>query len=276
MKIMLDAGHGGNDSGACNGGYYESVYALEITKRLGTLLTAQGFTVGYTRTDDTYIGINTRYKTANSWGAGAFVSIHLNSGQASASGIETLVYKTGGNADALAQKVQAQLIDATGAKNRGVKVRTDLGVLRGTDMPAILVETGFISNDEECAKLITAAYQQTLVEAMAKGICAWAGIAYGINYKETTTTAATTATEDEDDMTRYEKLKDIPNNFGFRDVIDTLMTAGIINGDGSDKDGNKDVIDLSHDQVRSLVFEYRGGAFDRKLEKMGLEPAVSE
>ncbi len=75
-------------------------------------------------------------------------------------------------------------------------------------------------------------------------------------------------------MTRYEKLKDIPNNFGFRDVIDTLMTAGIINGDGSDKDGNGDVIDLSHDQVRSLVFEYRGGAFDRKLVKMGLAPAV--
>ena len=80
--------------------------------------------------------------------------------------------------------------------------------------------------------------------------------------------------EEEEEMVRYERLSDIPNEYGFRDIINTLMDAKIINGDGSDPSGNNDVIDLRHDQVRSLVFEYRGGAFDRKLLAMGMQPAV--
>ena len=80
--------------------------------------------------------------------------------------------------------------------------------------------------------------------------------------------------EEDEDVVRYNKLKDIPNNYGFRDIINTLMDAKIINGDGSDPSGNNDVIDLSHDQVRSFVMSYRGGAFDRKLIAMGLAPAV--
>lgn len=87
--------------------------------------------------------------------------------------------------------------------------------------------------------------------------------------------AITLKGKEEEEVNRYEKLSDIPNDFGFRDVIETLMNAKIINGDGSDKSGNDDVIDLSHDQVRSLVFEYRGGAFDRKLIKEGIIPAVT-
>jgi hypothetical protein len=85
---------------------------------------------------------------------------------------------------------------------------------------------------------------------------------------------AATATETEDNMVRYNKLSDIPNNYGFQDIINTLMDAKIIKGDGSDKTGNDDVIDLSHDQVRTLVFIYRGGGFDKKLEEAGLKPAV--
>lgn len=78
----------------------------------------------------------------------------------------------------------------------------------------------------------------------------------------------------EEEMVRYNKLKDIPNDNKFRDVIEVLMKAKIVNGDGSDANGNGDVIDLSHDQVRSLNMEYRGGAFDHKLIAMGLPPMV--
>lgn len=78
--------------------------------------------------------------------------------------------------------------------------------------------------------------------------------------------------EEEEEMVRYERLSDIPA--GFQPIIETLMNAGIIAGDGSDPNGNNDRIDLSHDQVRSLVFEYRGGAFDRKLMAMGMKPVV--
>ena len=80
--------------------------------------------------------------------------------------------------------------------------------------------------------------------------------------------------KEEDDVVRYKYLKEIPNDCGFRDIVDKLMTAGIIGGDGSDPTGNGDVIDLSHDMVRQLVFEYRGGAFDRRLMAEGLEPVV--
>lgn len=78
--------------------------------------------------------------------------------------------------------------------------------------------------------------------------------------------------EEDDNMVRYKYLKDIPEKF--RPVINDLMTAGIIQGDGSDPTGNGDVIDLSHDQVRTLVFIYRGGGFDVKLRAAGLTTAV--
>lgn len=93
-------------------------------------------------------------------------------------------------------------------------------------------------------------------------------------FKERFATAAAVI-EEEDEMIRYNKLSDVPNDYGFRDVIETLMNAKVVNGDGSDPSGNNDVIDLSHDQVRSLVMEYRGGAFDRKLTAMGMNPAVN-
>ena len=70
----------------------------------------------------------------------------------------------------------------------------------------------------------------------------------------------------------YKYLKDVPEKF--RPIINDLMTAGIIQGDGSDPNGNGDVINLTHEQVRTLVFVYRGGGFDRKLASKGLPTAV--
>lgn len=77
---------------------------------------------------------------------------------------------------------------------------------------------------------------------------------------------------EDEDLVRYKKLSDIPN--GLQAPIEALMNAGIISGDGSDPTGNNDVIDLSHDQVRTLVFAYRGGAFDKKLKAVGLKTVV--
>ena len=77
-------------------------------------------------------------------------------------------------------------------------------------------------------------------------------------------------TEEDEDMVRYNKLTDIPEGCNFRDIVDDLMTAGIIGGDGSDPVGNDDVIDLSHDMVRMLIFEYRAGVYDNALQAVGL------
>ena len=78
--------------------------------------------------------------------------------------------------------------------------------------------------------------------------------------------------KEEDEVVTYKYLKDVPEKF--RPIIDILMTAGIIQGDGSDPTGNGDIINLTHEQVRTLVFVYRGGGFDRKLRATGLIPAV--
>lgn len=84
--------------------------------------------------------------------------------------------------------------------------------------------------------------------------------------------------QEEEQMVRYERLSDIPNNWDKegnpRATIEKLMNAGILNGDGSDISGNNDIIDLSHDMVRTLILEYRGGAFDRALIAAGLEPEI--
>lgn len=76
--------------------------------------------------------------------------------------------------------------------------------------------------------------------------------------------------EEEEDVIRYNKLSNIPDNYGFRSIVEKLMNAKIINGDGSDPTGNNDVIDLSHDMVRMLVFNYNAGLYDDKLKKAGI------
>lgn len=82
------------------------------------------------------------------------------------------------------------------------------------------------------------------------------------------------AEDEEETEVRYERLTDIPDKWHFRDIIDMLMTAGIIAGDGSDPDGNGDVIDLSHDMVRLIIFDYRAGVYDDAIRAAGLEPDV--
>ena len=79
--------------------------------------------------------------------------------------------------------------------------------------------------------------------------------------------------EKEKDPVTYKYLKDVPDKF--RPTIEKLMDAGIIQGDGKDPTGNGDVINLTHEQVRTLVFVYRGGGFDRKLAAKGLPTAVN-
>lgn len=86
--------------------------------------------------------------------------------------------------------------------------------------------------------------------------------------------AAMKNTEEEETEVRYNKLTDIPDKWNFRNIINMLMTAGIIAGDGSDPDGNGDVIDLSYDMVRLIIFDYRAGVYDDAIRAAGLDPDV--
>lgn len=173
-SFYLDAGHGGKDSGAVNDnlGLQEKIAALDVCLKLGERLEAQGAKIYYSRTDnDSYPALSARASEANSKNVTAFISIHLNSAEnKSASGIETLVYALKGTAYNLAEKVQNEMIKATGWINRGVKERPNLTVLKKTKMPAILCEIGFISNDSQATELFSALVQNKIANAIAKGI----------------------------------------------------------------------------------------------------------
>ena len=86
------------------------------------------------------------------------------------------------------------------------------------------------------------------------------------------TPVAPASEKKEDKNVTYPYLKDVPEKF--RPIIEKLMTAGIIQGDGSDPAGNGDVIDLTHEQVRTLVFVYRGGGFDARFREAGMAPVI--
>lgn len=173
-SFYLDAGHGGEDPGACNDnlGLQEKIAALDICLKLGLLLEAQGAKIYYSRTDnDTRPALSARAAQANELNVNGFISIHLNSAEnKSANGVETLCYSDKGDSGKLAGLIQNQLIKATGWRSRGVKERQDLTVLSKTKMMAVLVETGFVSNDKEAQELFKPEIQEEIANAICAGI----------------------------------------------------------------------------------------------------------
>lgn len=176
IRICIDPGHHGGkaglDPGAVNGDLKEAVAALAIAKKLGVKLTEKGYIVRFTRNTDKELSLSERCRIANEFNADCFVSIHLNSAvNKAARGVETLRYsKVGALTKELAENVQSGLVEASEMKDRGVKLRDNLHVLKGTKMPAVLVECGFLSNDEEASKLFCADCQDDIAQGIANGI----------------------------------------------------------------------------------------------------------
>ena len=181
MRVCLDPGHGGNaansgDPGAIGpGGLREAYVNLALTYRVKELLEPAGLAVLLTREADSDVGLYERAALANDANADAFVSIHCNASDSPASGVETYCLALGGPAGKLASLIQARVVQATGAINRGVKT-ANFAVLRETNMPAALVEVGFISNPAEEARLKDASYQRNVARAIAWAIAEYAGV----------------------------------------------------------------------------------------------------
>ena len=160
MKICIDAGHNCSDydTGASGNGLKEQDVTFEIADKLKKLLAETSVSVIMTRSKLTdNVGknakdsINERARIANREKCDYFISVHCNAG--GGTGTETLIYGTGGNAEFLAKSVNDKIVNRFGLRDRGVKVRSDLGVLRLTNMPAILVETAFIDNKSDALLL---------------------------------------------------------------------------------------------------------------------------
>lgn len=206
--IVIDPGHGGKDPGALGRGtLQEKSIVLSISEKLRKILTQKGYTVLMTRDTNRYIPLKDRTTFAMQHKADLFLSIHANASEnLKAKGIETYYLSVTStdkaseaiaareNADSgysiqeleallkgiiqesksedskrLARHVQQALIQATGAPDRGVK-HARFVVLIGTNVPAILIETGFVSNPTEGRKLTTPVYQQKIAAAIAQGI----------------------------------------------------------------------------------------------------------
>lgn len=186
MKILLDAGHGYNTPGKRSpDGMREYEFNRVVASYAKTFLEEyENVTVYFSHSDTKDVSLQERTDKANRLDVDCFVSIHANaygSGWNSARGIETFVYKTKPKESLqLAEKVQHNLVIATGLPNRGVKT-ANFHVLRTTSMPAILIECGFMTNKEEVKLLRSDVYRKTCAEAIAKGI----GEHYKLKKKQT-------------------------------------------------------------------------------------------
>jgi len=167
--IILDPGHGGKDVGAIGySGKYEKDLVFDITNQLKTALENEGYTVILTRADDSYISLEDRVNIADRTNAFVFVSIHANSvASSSVEGLE--IFKFYGSDNKLAQNVLDSILRQTGQVNRKVK-EAGFYVIKNTLMPAILVETGFISNPQEEAFLWDQENQEDIVRGIVEGI----------------------------------------------------------------------------------------------------------
>ena len=125
-----------------------------------------------TREADVYPSLQFRTQLANEIGADLFVSFHNNSAGAAANGSETLYYPSANNTTSkeMAQIVQDNIIKYCGTNNRGIKPRADLYVLRTSNMPAILIEAGFISNAQEANIINSESFINNFSQAVYEGI----------------------------------------------------------------------------------------------------------
>jgi len=170
LLIVLDAGHGGVDQGTCAGDVLEKDINLSVVKKLAEKLKKRGAAVILTRDEDVKIDLEDRAKLANKEKADIFVSIHCNYYEKDVGirGLECYYREGSADSEELAERILEEFRKEA-VENRGIK-SANYRVLRKTDMPAVLVELGYMSNSEECGKLGEEDYQNFMAEKIAAGI----------------------------------------------------------------------------------------------------------
>lgn len=173
--IILDAGHGGSDEGTKVKMFKEKKITLMTTLYTKKQLEQLGYKVILTRTRDIYVPLPRRVSIANKSKAALFVSIHFNSSRnATAKGIEIFSYDSKElwrkrASRRLATCILRDVVTQTDASSRGVKFG-NFHVIRETDMPAVLIEGGFVTNKDECKNLRDRHYLEKLAKGIAQGV----------------------------------------------------------------------------------------------------------
>lgn len=170
IVVIIDPGHGGPDPGAVGvGGLQEKGIVLDIGTKVASLLQQQGIYALLTRADDRDLDLEPRVQMAEQARATAFVSIHANSislSRPDISGLETYYYQSG---EDLAEIIHQSVLQGTGIQDRGVRTAR-FYVLRKTSMPSVLVEVGFVTGQDDAAKLSNDTYRTQMASAIARGI----------------------------------------------------------------------------------------------------------
>lgn len=192
-RVIIDAGHGGQDSGAIRNGVMEKDLTLDVARRLDRIIRAKGLTTVLTRSSDETVSLAKRAQIANRENDSIFVSIHFDEGgRAAATGVQTFyaarqAAPSGGisswlpflqkvssapsnlDSQSLAEFIQQALVAGTQAFDRGTTTQ-QFYVVANVHHPAVLVEGGFLSNADDITKLTTDEYRQKLAVAISEGI----------------------------------------------------------------------------------------------------------
>ncbi len=173
--VVLDAGHGGSDPGAISvTKKKEKDFNLAVVLKVQQLLQNDpNINLVLTRESDTYPTLPDRVKIAENVGANIFISVHANSGSATASGVET--YYTRAASRDLANVMHKHLVQASGLADRKVRTQS-LHVTRETTMPAVLLECGYLSNKNDDALLATDEYRNKVAQGIVDGIKEYLGL----------------------------------------------------------------------------------------------------
>ena len=171
--VVIDPGHGGPDSGAIGiGGLRETDVVLDVSKIVTNILKKKGVKVKMTRTTEIDLDLGPRVSMANNTKADIFVSIHANASlgkKRNINGLETFYY-SGWKGRLLAEKIQKQIIKVSpGSPDRGVR-RGRYFVIKQTNMPAVLIEIGFVTGKLDGSRLSKDMHRERVAYAIARGI----------------------------------------------------------------------------------------------------------
>lgn len=178
--ITIDPGHGGSDSGAVGpNGYTEKEGAFAISQKVASILNQSGAKVVMTRDSDVDVygpnasarnELQARVDVGNNANSDIFVSIHCNAFvNPAANGTQTFYYGSSYQGQRLAQSIQEKMIEANGLRDRGIST-CNFYVVKHSYMPAVLIETAFITNYDEEALLSDDEWQTTMAKTIAEGI----------------------------------------------------------------------------------------------------------
>jgi N-acetylmuramoyl-L-alanine amidase len=178
--VVIDPGHGGHDSGAVVRGVApEKAWTLALAYRVRDRLTRGGFRVVMTRTTDVFIPLDTRTWISNSQSNAVFISLHFNySPNHAAEGLETYYYTA--QSATLARFLHASMLRLPWVIDRGIKNR-GFHVIRKNAFPAVLIENGFLTNNEDVRRLSATGYLDLIADRIYNGLIAYRGSAPAVD-----------------------------------------------------------------------------------------------